>query len=170
MGDGSVNGIAGGGKAAEERLEELRENMERQHLKDTAALLSALEEKFGPDVKNIVKAATTERTFKQWQEISAQADSHTVEDLMRILWEPLHTRKGYAFTLEKQGNGVLLRCTSCPTHTMAKELGITGWASCLVCSGDPYIVKGFNDRIGFEHINKLMEGDDCCLQYYYMKK
>lgn len=42
-------------------------------------------------------------------------------------------------------------------------------ANYIFCAGDPYIVEGFNPKMGFKRTKTLTLGDDCCDHFYYYK-
>jgi hypothetical protein len=62
-----------------------------------------------------------------------------------------------------------MRCTKCPAYEMAKDMNATEWLYHHICSIDEYVVSGFNPKIGFTRTKTLMQGDDYCDHYYYMK-
>jgi len=98
-------------------------------------------------------------------EIAQREKSCTIDDLIRILWEPLKAR-GFEFSIEQKGKGIQFRCTKCAHHDLAREINGTDWMFYLKCASDPYIVEGFNPKIVFHRTKTLMQGHDCCDHYY----
>lgn len=144
-----------------------------QHWKqgNVIAVLDALAGQFGKEkVIEVVEMVVAENTRRGWAEIARSAKSNTIADLVRILLEPLHDVEGFEFTLEDRDGGVQVHCTRCPHVELAKELGGLEWLYHLVCMGDPYIVEGFNPKMGFRRTKTLMEGHDCCDHFYFMKE
>ncbi len=84
------------------------------------------------------------------------------------MWEPLRL-KGFEFTYENKDNGVQFKCVKCPIYELAKEIGATDWLYHHTCSADPFIVEGFNPKIGFKRKKTLMQGDECCDHFYFIK-
>ena len=50
-----------------------------------------------------------------------------------------------------------------------ERLKATDWLYHHTCSADEAMVSGFNPKIGFRRTKTLMQGDDYCDHYYYMK-
>jgi predicted ArsR family transcriptional regulator len=132
------------------------------------ARLNVLQERFGTKVIEVIEMVVAENIRREWAEIARKKNSHTIDDLIRLLWEPLR-EQGFEFSMEKQDNGVQMRCTRCPHVDLGKELDETKWLYHLVCQGDPYIVEGFNPNMGFRRTKTLMEGHECCDHFYFMK-
>ncbi|RLD07223.1 MAG: hypothetical protein DRI65_05120 [Chloroflexota bacterium] len=103
--------------------------------------------------------------MSQWSEIARAEESHSVADLIRLLWEPLKTR-GFEFTVEQKEDGIQVYCTKCALYDLAREINGTDWMFYLNCGTDPYIVEGFNPKIKFQRAKTLMEGHECCDHYY----
>jgi predicted ArsR family transcriptional regulator len=154
-------------KIIEQKLAEQREQMERRHTRRLIALLNGLKKRLGPGVVGAVEDTMAERMREQWAEIAAREGSNTIEDLIRVLWEPGRAQ-GFEFTVERREDGVQMWCTRCPLHDQAQEIGEPDWMYHLTCCTDPHIVAGFNPQIGFRRTKTLMEGHDCCDHFYYM--
>ena len=138
--------------------------------RDVIALLNALAEQFGKEkVVEIVEMVVAENARAEWAEIAREEGSNTIDDLVRILLEPLRDGQGFEFTLEERDGGVQMHCTQCSHVELAKEVDGREWLYYLVCGGDPYIVEGFNPKMGFQRTKTLMEGHDCCNHFYFMK-
>ena len=134
------------------------------------SLLDKLAKKFGKKkVIVIIEMVVAENIRREWSEIARSEKSNTVDDLVRILLEPLQNGHDFEFTLEKKDNGIQMHCTKCTHVDLAKELNNTEWLYHLICSGDLYIVEGFNPKMGFQRTKTLMEGYECCNHFYFMK-
>lgn len=142
--------------------------LNRYHTQDKAELLYALKECFGEEVFRIVEKVECEKAVREWQYHAKQTEDNSIEALIRLLWEPLK-EKGFEYTAEKQENGIQMRCTRCPVYEMAKEMDATELMYHHTCSTDECIASAFNPRIGFRRTKTLMQGDDFCDHYYFMK-
>jgi len=155
-------------KTLEEQLREQRRALNRQWGERLNTILDAMKARFGPEAADVLDELTAKETRQQWAEIASTETSHTIDDLIRLLWDPL-TAKGFGFTSEHREDGVQMHCTRCPIVDYAKKTGGLEWAYHLYCVADPHIVEGFNPQIGFRRTKTLMEGHECCDHFYYMK-
>jgi fumarate reductase iron-sulfur subunit len=152
-------------KTLEEKLAEQRWQMNRDFMVQTIDMLNRMKERFGEEVYEVVQEMVMERTLKKWSQIARNEESHTIADVIRLLWEPLKA-KGFEFSFEQKGDGIQFCCTKCAHHDLAREIDGTDWMFYLKCYSDPYIVEGFNPKIKFRRTKTLMEGHDCCDHYY----
>ena len=152
-------------KMLEEKLAEQGRQMSKDFMSQTIAILDRMKTRFGPDVYSVVEEVMAERARSRWFEIARRQKSCTIDDLIRILWEPLKAR-GFEFSIERKGNGVQVYCTKCVHYDIAREINGTDWMFFLKCATDPYIVEGFNSKIVFRRTKTLMQGHDCCDHYY----
>jgi L-2-amino-thiazoline-4-carboxylic acid hydrolase len=154
----------------EERLREQSANLERQHLKDTVELLEALTDRFGPQVMEVVDQVVADRSHRTWEQIARDHGNNSLEELLRLIWSSETLSGGYEVTFKTQANGVMAWVLRCPVAEMARQMGVEKWANHLICKGDPFMVEGFNPRLGFRFIQSMMEGARCCQQFYFMKE
>jgi predicted ArsR family transcriptional regulator len=149
---------------------EQRRLLEREYMRDTVELLESLRRRFGEkEVFDVVDKTVKERKLREWKKIAQNSKGNTLEDLVRALWPSKQRKRGYEFTIDRSEGKTQVLCTKCPVHEMARELGAVEWVNHLVCKGDPYIVEGFNPKLGFQHVKSLMEGQNCCQQLYFEK-
>jgi predicted ArsR family transcriptional regulator len=153
-------------KTVEQRLEEQHAQLERRCMQRIAFLLDGLEQRLGAAAVEALDETIAESTREQWAGIAREVEDNGIEGLIQALWEPLR-EMGFEFSVERQTDGVQMRCTRCPLSDQAHEVGATKWGYHLYCATDPHIVAGFNPRIGFRRSRTLMEGDDCCDHFYY---
>jgi predicted ArsR family transcriptional regulator len=149
----------------EERLREQKKQLERAHTGRLVFLLRGLEEQLGPQVVEVVERISGEAIRARWAQI-AEKEGNTIEDFIRVLWEPLRA-EGFEFTSEVVEGGVQMRCTRCPLVDLAREIDAADWLYRLNCGSDPHMVAGFNPKMGFRRTKTLMQGDDCCDHFYY---
>jgi len=150
-------------------MNEQRRTLEHEYFRDMVELLEVLKQRFGNEVVDVVDDVVKERKLREWRDIAQSSESNSLANLVRTLWPPQQRERGYEFTVERNTGRIQVVCTKCPVHELAKELHATDWVNHLVCKGDPYIVEGFNPKLGFEHVKSLMKGEECCKQVYFEK-
>jgi len=139
------------------------------HYGEIARLIKSFHEKFGDEVYEVVEKINGEKALNEWKSIAEKNGSNSIEDLIKLLWEPLKN-EGFKFEeIKKTEAGVQLKCTYCPIVDLAKYLGITKEALHMFCQNDFYIAEGFNPKIVLKRTKTLMSGHDCCDHFYYMK-
>jgi len=143
-------------------------NIDVTHTRQKIAALDALKKRFGAEVVQVVQQANGQATCKIYQKIYQRFEGRSIEDLIRMLWEPLR-QQGFEFTIERSSKGVQINCTACPLAQLYHDLGSSEWGYELYCAADEYLVKDFNPGMGFRRTKTLMEGHDCCDHFYYMK-
>lgn len=139
------------------------------HTKDKVDLLEALRQRFGDEVITIVEKVEAEKARRQWSKAAEQEENTGINDLIRLLWEPLRA-KGFEYTTEKVEGGVQMKCTKCPIADLAGRLGAEKWLFHHTCKTDPFIAAAFNPRIGLKRTKTIMEGDEYCDHFYYLKE
>ncbi len=162
-----------GRENAMSRIEEINmtkkmESLKRDQLKQLTDILRTLEGRFGTEVINIVSEMVAEKTEKFWARTSRRFPDKSIDTLLHIMWEPLEN-EGYDFSIERTDRCAQIYCTKCPVYDLAKELKVTDLAYIFHCLTDPFKVRGFNDKIGYRRTKTLMEGDEYCDHYYFMK-
>jgi hypothetical protein len=55
---------------------------------DVIAQLNALQERLGAKVIEVIEMVVAENARRDWTEIARRETSHTIDDLIRLLWEP----------------------------------------------------------------------------------
>jgi predicted ArsR family transcriptional regulator len=131
------------------------------------ALLNELRDRLGARVAEVVRVIVFENARDDWAAIAARQSGRGVEDLIRLLWEPLGSA-GFEFTCERQSDGTRFRCTRCPHVAVARQLGAEDWMALLLCGADYGMTAGFNPAIDFRRTQTLMEGHPCCDHCYAM--
>ncbi|PKO14597.1 MAG: hypothetical protein CVU39_14060 [Chloroflexi bacterium HGW-Chloroflexi-10] len=137
------------------------------YVKQQLTLLSALQNKFGPEVAQVVEQENCALVCRTY--LAGSTGTGSIEALINLLWEPLRT-KGYEFSVTHSEDGVQMKCTACPWARLYRNLGGADWGYRLYCAVDEDLVKGFNSQIGFKRTKTLMEGDEYCDHFYYMKE
>jgi hypothetical protein len=132
-------------------------------------VLNALKERLGPVVADIVTETHAREAAKPFLKKAHENNLNTIDDLIGLLWEPLRVH-GYEFTVEYQEGNIQINCTSCPLATLYRQMEGSDWGYQLYCAADAHLVSEFNENIGFRRTKTLMEGDDYCDHFYYMKE
>ena len=119
------------------------------------APLNELRARSGPQVAEVVRVIVYENARDDWAAIAARQPGRGIEDLIRLLWEPLG-EAGFEFTCERRSDGVRFRCTRCPHVAVARQLGAEDWMTLLLCGSDYGMTAGFNPAIDFRRTQTLM--------------
>ena len=151
------------------QLQEQRNQLQRAFMGRLVFLLRGLEQRLGDPLVAAVNDTMGEAIRAEWARLAEQTGSNTIEDLIRLLWEPLRSQ-GFEYTQEPRADGVQMRCTRCPVADRAREMHAADWMFRLDCGADEHIVTGFNPKIGFRRTKTLMQGDDCCDHFYFYKE
>ncbi len=107
-------------------------------------------------------------TIKMFETLGSSSKNRSIDDLIQILWEPLK-KDGFEYTIEKTSNGVQMKSTKFPYADLYKCLDSTKIGYILYCAQDPYLMEGFNNKIGFRRTKTIMEGDYYCDHFYFNK-
>lgn len=153
----------------EEQLAQQRAILAREYTRWTISLLDGLKARLGHQVVTALDDMIAQDTLQEWEQKAAQEPGNTIEDLIRLLWEPLRAQ-GFEFTIERREDGVQMHCTRCPLADRAKAIGGAEWMVHLYCGTDPHMAAGFNPQMGFRRTKTLMEGHDCCDHFYFYKE
>ena len=134
----------------------------------TINFLDKLESRFGSGIAEVVKLHVKSEESGHWANIAQKEESHTMEDFIRLLWDPLPSI-GLKFTVKQLEDGTQMNCYRCPFYDLALAIGGTKWLYIIECSRDFHNVSAFNPKIGFRRTKTLMEGHGCCDHFYFMK-
>lgn len=149
-------------------LTEKLKRADRWHTREKIILLDALKDRFGSEVITVVDEVVAKRAQRYGSMIAQREGVSSLADFIRLLWEPEQSG-GLTFSIEPSMEGVQIYCTACPMYDLACEMNNREWMYHLVCAADPYIATGFNPKIGLRRTKTLMEGDECCNHFYFMK-
>ena len=157
---------------SQELLSNLAEKLKRAdrwHTREKIILLEALQDRFGSEVITVVDEVVAKRAQRFGSLMAQREGVDTLPDLIRLLWES-EQGGGLTFSIEKHPDGIQIYCTACPMYDLACEMNSRDWMYHLICAADPYIANGFNPKIGFRRSKTLMQGDECCNHFYFMKE
>ncbi len=118
-------------------------------------------------VARVIDKIVAVHTQQEWEETSRNLPGRTIDDFVRLLWQPL-SYQDFDVIIKKRLDGTQINCTRCPHASLGKQVNGSFWLYHLVCSGDAHAAAGFNLRIGFHRTQTLMEGDPCCDHFYFM--
>lgn len=139
-----------------------------KNMKFTVTYLETLKQSYGDRVAEIASELIAQDEQIRWCHATEQTDDHSIENFIRLVWEPLRPI-GFEFTLEKRDEGTQLHCSRCPIHELSKMIGGADWLAILECNKDLHNIKAFNPNIGFKRTKTLMKGDSHCDHYYFNK-
>jgi hypothetical protein len=166
--DGSLNDILPqpiSNKSEEIILEILKRKM-KGAAGFTVRLMRAMEERFGPAAREVVKDMAAKRPVKPRPNAGdPQKDLHEFCDRLdrgcvgshrwtRVVDEP--DRIGYHFT-------------RCMWAEVFRELGEPDLGF-VICAGDEPAVKSHNPKLGFQRTKVLMKGDEVCDHVFFVQK
>lgn len=129
-------------------------------------LLHAVEERFGPEVRKVVRDMAKGQEFPQRENTGdPEKDLHEFCDMAekaavgshrweRVIDEP--DRVGYRFT-------------RCMYAEIFRDLGEPELGLVLCARDEPW-VKSYNPRLGFRRTKELMSGDDVCDHIYLVER
>jgi predicted ArsR family transcriptional regulator len=131
--------------------------------------LNGLREVFGKRVEEIVKANRAKKIEREWRQIAEAHGRNDIQGMKDTLWKRV-LEEGIEYDVSDTEEGTQFKVTRCPLAEMARELGAEDWGFICYCADDPPIVAGFNPDMGFRRTKTLMQGDDYCDHFYYMRK
>ena len=146
-------------------LDELAENWKKG---DQIELLKSMHNNYGNMFADLIEFIMKEKMLIVWNEQSCLCRTHTCKDLVRELWDSM-AELGFEYTATETDEGIQIRCSRCPYNETVENDDDRKWLYHLFCSGDPYIVEGFNPQMGFRRTKTLIEGDSYCDHFYYMR-
>ncbi|MBN1303803.1 MAG: L-2-amino-thiazoline-4-carboxylic acid hydrolase [Anaerolineales bacterium] len=153
----------------EELLEKVNETR-KEEFKARVDDLNALKQEFGEKVVEIVARERGKKVEENWRRIAEEHGRNDIEGIKQTLWRWV-AEAGFEFTeIETDEVGTQLHVTKCPLADMARELEAADWGFTCYCADDPHITAGFNPEIGFRRTKTLMEGDQYCDHFYFMKE
>lgn len=130
--------------------------------------LNALRAEFGPRVEEIVRENRAKKIETNWHKIAEAHDRNDIQGMKETLWQWV-LDEGIEYEFEDTAEGTQFRVTRCPLAEMAREIGAADWGFICFCADDPPMVAGFNPKMGFRRTKTLMEGDEYCDHFYFMK-
>ena len=143
---------------------------EKRHLFEKVCLLNAIEQRFGPEVRESVRETKVNMVLSQWRAIGEEFEERTIHRLMQILWEPMRKRGIVDYDISSEDERrTSLRVTKCVFAELVVNLDISReWGYDLYCCDDEHIVNGFNPEINFSRSKTLMEGNNYCDHCYQL--
>ncbi len=143
-----------------ERAIEIRNNW--KDVEKLKVLLEAWDTEFGHKHDDVVERVIGEYLEELWAKKAEEHGSNSLEDLLSILldWPGVETTK------EKIEGGYKVTTANCPIAAVYTSIGRGDYGASFHCISDPYICRGFNERIKHRKISSRMQGDDACVHFY----
>ena len=129
-------------------------------------LLHAMEERFGPDARQVVRDMARNRKPSPRPDAGDPQD-----DLQRFC---ANSDRGCAGShrwerIVNEPDRIAYRFTRCMWAEIFRELGEPELGF-VFCAGDEPAVKSFNPKLGFKRTKVLMNGDDICDHVFHVEK
>jgi hypothetical protein len=121
-------------------------------------LLHAVEERFGPEVRSVVKEMAEAQEFEPRSEAGEPRDDlRGFCDMVEQMAVGSHQWKRVIDEPEQIGYNY----SRCMYAEIFRELGEPelGW---VICARDAPWIRSYNAKLGFKRTKTLMEGDDVC--------
>ena len=132
----------------------------------TVELLHAMEERFGPQARQVV------RDMAEHRGVTPRADVGEPEDDLRAFCADLERGCVGSHRWERvidQADRIGYRFTRCMWAEIYRELGEPELGA-ILCAGDEPAVEAHNPALGFKRTQVLMEDDNVCDHIFYVKR
>jgi predicted ArsR family transcriptional regulator len=152
-------------------IEMLKQTLKNTHFMYAASqtkIFNELKNRLGVEVESIVEEVNTKEVCNLYLKSGEHSKDKSIKSFIQLLWEPLRAH-GYEFTIDEKDDTFQIKCTACPYARLYNAIGQNKWGYTLYCAADEALVNNFNDNIGFKRTKTLMDGQDCCDHFYYMK-
>ena len=142
------------------RALEIRNNW--NDLEKLKELIDAWDEEFDHKFDEILEKKLGAHLEEVWAKKARELGSNSLEDLLDILldWPEAEPSR------EKIENGYKVVTKRCPVATSFLSIDRADYGPNFFCAYDPYICRGFNDRIKHRKTNSRMQGDETCIHFY----
>ena len=107
-----------------EELKDRIENLNILHAKNKILIINTLVHEYGTKVYKVLEDGIGLDTITMFEDLGAKTKGRTIDDLIKILWEPLK-KDGFEYTIEKTSSGTQMKCTKCPYAEAYKSLNST---------------------------------------------
>jgi hypothetical protein len=146
------------------RIVEIRNNdTDPEKLRE---LIDAWDRDYGPDYNDIASDILAEHLTKDAIVWVKKHNLSTAADIVRDMWEGWTEGE---FTIERTKEGIQIHCTKCPHADAYLAIDRRDYGVLFKCNEDFAIVKAYPDIV-FRRTKTVMEGDDCCDQFFSDKK
>ena len=136
----------------------------RWHLERTLSWIDALTEVYGSDVVNIIIEKHRADRREQGAQLAKNLEKNSLDDIV-----PFFSHGNEENIIEKNDKYVLIKTTGCLAGKVACDINRAEMVYALHCALDEDFTEGFNNQLGCEVIQTLMEGYDCCIHKIYVK-
>lgn len=136
----------------------------RWHLQRTMNLISALEEEFGKEVREVIIEHDRNNAIEEGKALATRLGSNSLEGVVNHFSGGCEER-----IIERSENEVLIKGTGCYSGAIGCEMAEKDLAYDIHCGLDKYFVEGYNSELGCEIVKAIMKGDEYCLHRIYKK-
>lgn len=132
-------------------------------------MLEVLQNRYGEEALELVgKGGADKYGLYSWhmeRTLAKKSESNTLEVIAKHFAGGDESR-----LIKKSEKEVLIKTTECLTGKIAQAIGRGETLYRLHCGLDKYQVEGFNERLGCEVINSIMEGHEYCMYRLFIKE
>lgn len=126
------------------------------------ALLDDWENEYGHNHDDVVERLIGEHLEEVWAKKAVERGSNSLDDLLSILLDWPEAE----YTKEEIEGGYKVTTTHCPLAATYRAIDRADYGASFHCISDPYICRGFNERIKHRKISSRMQGDAACVHFY----
>lgn len=125
-----------------------------------------LEKEFGNEALDVLIDWKNKKTEEEWRKRGQEAKDKTPKYFLTLF-----SKEAHEFNVVKESEEVLeVIVKKCIHAEIFKKFNATDIGEKMICNGDYYAVKGFNQGIELTRDKLLMRGDDCCHFLFKLKK
>jgi hypothetical protein len=137
----------------------------RWHLEMLVDIIETLTKKYGIQVMDIISEKQLQIKYENGVKLAEESGKNSLEDMI-----PFFNGGNDERIIEKDDKHVLIKSTGCLPGKIAHDRNKKDIIYKLHCGTDPTFTKGFNDKLGCEVVQTLMDGHDCCIHRIYVKE
>ncbi|MEM2997677.1 MAG: L-2-amino-thiazoline-4-carboxylic acid hydrolase [Thermoproteota archaeon] len=125
-----------------------------------------LEKEFGKEALDVLLDWRNRRIEEEWRKRGLEAKDKSPRYFLALFSSEAHEFE----VLEESEESLEVIVKKCIHAEIFKKFNATDIGEKIICSGDHYVVKGFDHGIELVRDKLLMRGDDCCHFLFKLKK
>ncbi|MBO3809385.1 MAG: L-2-amino-thiazoline-4-carboxylic acid hydrolase [Candidatus Brockarchaeota archaeon] len=125
-----------------------------------------LEKEFGKEALDVLLDWRNRRIEEEWRKRGLEAKDKSPRHFLALFSKEAHEFE----VLEESEEALEVIVKKCIHAEIFKKFNAADIGEKLICSGDHYVVKGFNHGIELIRDKLLMRGDECCHFQFRLKK
>ena len=136
----------------------------RWHLERTLSWIDTLAEQLNSDVMNIIVNKHRSDRREQGERLAKELGKNSLEDII-----PFFSHGITENVIEKDEKHALIKSVGCQAGKIAYDINKGKMVYALHCDLDKDFTEGFNDKLGCEVIQTLIDGHECCIHKIFVK-